>query len=251
MANLNLYAQADMRNLGASYGSVTSYSSDHISLSNYPYAATYYGSFKFSNTGLSGGTITGYKHWMNGKLSYEVSEVKVSAMTVNKYLNKGDGNSVQSYVLSGNDNITGSIYNDYIKAWAGNDVVNGNQGSDTLEGGLGADILTGGKDADVFKFNVLKESGTTTSTRDTVTDFKNSEKDIIDLSEIDANSKISGNQNFQFIGNAPFNSKDATGQLRFDPVTHILYASTNADIKPEFSILLTGVESLVIDDFIL
>ena len=73
---------------------------------------------------------------------------------------------------------------------------------------------------------------------------------LLDGSSIDANSKISGNQSFQFIGNASFN-KDATGQIRFDSATHILYASTNADSKPEFSILLTGVESLVSEDFVL
>lgn len=250
MANLNIYTQADMRNLNVFYGTVSSYSSDHISLSSYPYFATYYGSFKFSKTGLSGGTMTGYKHWINGKLAYEVTDTKVSATTVNKYLNNSDGNSVQSYVLSGHDIINGSIYSDYIKSWAGNDAVNGNQGSDTLEGGLGADTLTGGKDADVFKYTAVKESGTTATTRDTLTDFKHTENDLIDLSAIDANSKISGNQSFQFIGSASFN-KDATGQLRFDSATHILYASTNADSKPEFSILLTGVEGLVAEDFIL
>jgi hypothetical protein len=102
----------------------------------------------------------------------------------------------------------------------------------------------------VFKYSAVKESGTTATTRDTLTDFKHTENDIIDLSAIDANSKISGNQSFQFIGSASFN-KDATGQLRFDSATHILYASTNADSKPEFSILLTGVESLVAEDFVL
>ena len=44
---------------------------------------------------------------------------------------------------------------------------------------------------------------------------------------------------------------DATAQLRLDPKTGILYGSTNADNTPEFSILLSGVKSLVPEDFVL
>jgi hypothetical protein len=46
-------------------------------------------------------------------------------------------------------------------------------------------------------------------------------------------------------------SANAIGQLRFDAKTFTLYGSTNADSKAEFSVVLTGVKSLVVDDFIL
>jgi hypothetical protein len=85
-------------------------------------------------------------------------------------------------------------------------------------------------------------------TRDTITDFKHSEGDKIDLSLIDTGSTLAEDQAFTFIGTDAFS---ATGQLRFDAKTKILYGSTDADNQPEFSILLSGVKSLTIADFVL
>ena len=111
---------------------------------------------------------------------------------------------------------------------AKNNKLSGLAGDDTLVGGLGADTLTGGKGADIFKFNSVKETGIDVKTRDIITDFKHSEKDKIDLSGIDANAKIAGDQAFKFIGSKNF-SKDATAELRFDVTSHILYGSTIAN----------------------
>jgi Ca2+-binding RTX toxin-like protein len=146
------------------------------------------------------------------------------------------------------------------KATSGNDLLIGTDkadelsglaGDDTLVGGLGADTLTGGKGADIFKFNKVKETGIDAKTHDTITDFKHSEKDKIDLSAIDANAKLAGDQAFTFISSAAFNKTNATGQLRFDATSKILYGSTDADTTPEFSIQLNGVKSLASSDFIL
>lgn len=133
----------------------------------------------------------------------------------------------------------------------GNDKLTGTTKNDILIGGLGGDTLTGGLGADVFKYTSLKDSGITTTTRDTITDFTHSEKDKIDLSSIDANEKLAGDQAFKFIGSSAFSKTDATGQLRFDSKTSILYGSTDKDSAAEFSIKLNGVSSLVADDFIL
>jgi hypothetical protein len=137
----------------------------------------------------------------------------------------------------GNDVLTGTAKNDTLSALAGNDI---------LTGGLGADKLTGGLGADIFKYMSIDDSGTTTKTRDTITDFKHSEGDKIDLSAI----VLPSDQSFTYIGTIAF-SNDATAQLRLDPKTGLLYGSTNADNIPEFSILLSGVKSLVPEDFIL
>jgi Ca2+-binding RTX toxin-like protein len=137
----------------------------------------------------------------------------------------------------GNDVLTGTAKNDTLSALAGNDI---------LTGGLGADKLTGGLGADIFKYVSIGDSGITTKTRDTITDFKHSEGDKIDLSAI----VLPSDQSFTYIGTIAF-SNDATAQLRLDPKTGLLYGSTNADNIPEFSILLSGVKSLVPEDFIL
>ncbi|GDX85917.1 hypothetical protein LBMAG43_19590 [Methylococcaceae bacterium] len=133
----------------------------------------------------------------------------------------------------GNDLLTGTVNNDKISALAGND---------TLRGGLGSDKLAGGKGADTFTFTSIENSGITSKTRDTITDFKHSEGDQIDLAGLGFT---------EFIGTQAFRTTNATGQLRFDAKAHILYGSTNADNQPEFSTLLSGVKILVADDFVL
>ena len=158
MANLSFYTQANMANFYVWNGYVSSYSYSHISLSNYPYSATYYGSFTYSSTGLSGGTVTGYEQSYYGELSYEVDSASVSATTLYRYLNSGNGAAVQSYVLSGNDVIKGSIYGDHIKGYAGIDTIYGYQGNDVLDGGLGADYLYGGVGDDTFYVDNVGDS---------------------------------------------------------------------------------------------
>jgi Ca2+-binding RTX toxin-like protein len=139
--------------------------------------------------------------------------------------------------------------NDLLIGTNGKDKISGLAGNDTLVGGLGVDNLTGGLGADVFKFNASNETGKTSATRDVITDFKHSEGDKIDLSGIDANSKLAGNQAFKFIGSKSFSGN--AGEVRFDSTNKILYGNANADKTPDFAIQLNGVKSLVIDDFVL
>ena len=127
----------------------------------------------------------------------------------------------------------------------------GGAGNDTLIGGLGADQLTGGTGADTFVFNSLAETGVTSTTWDTITDFKSSEGDKIDLRGMEANLALAGHPTFTFIGTVSTFTGDATGQLRFDAATHTLYGSTNADTAAEFAIVLTGVSSLASTDLVL
>ena len=139
---------------------------------------------------------------------------------------------------------------DFLLGTAKGEKLSGLDGDDTLAGGLGRDTLKGGTGADLFKFNSIDETGITSKTRDTISDFHHDEGDRIDLSSIDASDTLTGNQAFIFIGTAAFSS-NATGQLRFDTKAHVLYGSNDADTTPEFSILLSGVTELFIKDFIL
>jgi Ca2+-binding RTX toxin-like protein len=156
---------------------------------------------------------------------------------------------------SGNDVITGKESNDKLLGLAGNDtldgasgddVLNGGAGNDILIGGAGRDKLTGGVGADTFKFASSNES--TFWNMDTITDFKHAQGDKIDLSAIDSNANVAGDQAFKLV--SAFLA-DATGQLYFDTKTHILYGSTDADSAPEFAITLNGVNTLLPTDFVL
>ena len=134
------------------------------------------------------------------------------------------------------------------KSSAVHDLLTGTDGANKLNGLAGNDTLIGGFGADTFKYNSVADS--TSKNHDVITDFKHAQGDKIDLYAIDSNLVLSGNKAYTFIGAGLF-SADATGQLRFDAKTGALYGSTNADSNAEFSVVLTGVKSLVVDDFIL
>jgi Ca2+-binding RTX toxin-like protein len=82
----------------------------------------------------------------------------------------------------------------------GGDVLNGTAGNDRIIGGAGADTLTGGLGSDTFVYTSVSDSpyGAYGSGADWITDYY--PEDRFDLSGIDANANIAGNQAFQFAG---------------------------------------------------
>ena len=163
---------------------------------------------------------------------------------------KGNFEEVESNVLDVAISTKASAVNDILTGNDAADKLNGLAGNDTLIGGLGKDTLTGGVGSDLFKFISLNDSSPLPKQADTITDFNHAQGDKIDLSDIDAKTEVEGDQAFTYIGTIAF-STDATAQLRLDPKTGILYGSTNADVAPEFAILLSGIKNLVPEDFVL
>ncbi|TAN49555.1 MAG: calcium-binding protein [Methylococcaceae bacterium] len=141
---------------------------------------------------------------------------------------------------TGDDQLWGGNGDDRLNSGDNDDGLYGGIGSDTLNGNIGTDTLVGGKDADVFDFDAAGDSGLGKA-RDVIRHFQDGEGDKIDLSGVDANVDLSGNQAFTFIDDGTFN---AAGQLRFAADLHVLYGNTDADATPEFSIQLSGVTSL-------
>ena len=168
--------------------------------------------------------------------------------------------------LSAFENLTGSAFNDaltgstaanILMGLAGNDTLNGGAGADTLIGGAGndtlvggsgADILTGGLDADRFVFSALADSAP--GTPDLITDFVHG-TDIIDLSAIDANTSLSGDQAFAFGGqNANVVARSVTWFENGGNT--IIQADVNGNTTADFMITLTGTNlNLSASDFIL
>ena len=146
--------------------------------------------------------------------------------------------------------LTGSNFDDVLRGNVGDNELNGAAGNDILIGDQGHDDLWGGDGADTFAFLNIGDSGVVEVTRDTIYDFVSGE-DHIDLLSIDADTATNGDQGFTFIGGADFSATDATGQLRYDAGTGILYGSVDADSDAEFSVFLSGMPALVAEDFIL
>ena len=120
-------------------------------------------------------------------------------------------------------------------AGAGDDVLVGGANADTLYGGLGFDTMTGGGGNDVFRYNLASES--TSAARDGIQDFTLGDK--IDLSRIDANTLLGGDQAFSFIGNAAFSNQ--AGQLRYESIAGpiwLVQGDTNGDNVSDFELIL-------------
>jgi Ca2+-binding RTX toxin-like protein len=140
----------------------------------------------------------------------------------------GNGNGVGNVIFGNNGN-------NVLQGLGANDTVNGGAGNDTLIGGFGKDLNTGSGGLDHIKFNGLGESGITFATRDAINTFAHGDK--IDLSAIDANMRIAGNQAFVFSS-----SQSLTGQTgiviaqQVATNSFLVLADINGDAHADFSL---------------
>jgi Ca2+-binding RTX toxin-like protein len=127
-------------------------------------------------------------------------------------LRGNDGNdSLKGF--GGADTIYGDDHNDTLWGMDGGDTLRGGNGHDSLYGGAGLDHLYGGSGADVFRWDDTSETGLTQATADVIHDFNRLEGDEFNLSAIDANLYVAGNQAFTFIGTAAFSG--TPGEVRY------------------------------------
>lgn len=147
--------------------------------------------------------------------------------------------------LQGNDTLNGGAGDDRLEGGLGQDSLVGGDGNDTLVGGVGKDRLTGGAGADVFTFLSQAEAGNGT-TRDVIADFV-SGTDRIDLTAIDANGLLAGDQVFAYIGLAGFSRQ--AGELCYT-ASGLLAGDVNGDGVADFQIQLMGAPALLGADFL-
>jgi Ca2+-binding RTX toxin-like protein len=128
--------------------------------------------------------------------------------------------------------------------------IHGNDGNNIITGHTGHDRLFGEGGADTFVF-FKGDTSSTRSTADTIFDFSQSEGDKIDFSHRDANSVLSGDQEFTFIGSSAFHK--VAGELHYikDKSDTWIEGDTNGNGKADFIIHLDDAISLTKADFIL
>ncbi len=156
-------------------------------------------------------------------------------------------NPSQTFSVDGSAETNG-ILNLY--GGAGSDVLIGGAQADLLYGGGSADTLTGGAGNDVFRYDKVSESNS--AGRDGIQDFTLG--DLIDLSRIDANTTVAGDQAFSFIGNAAFSN--TAGELRFENVAGpiwLVQGDTDGNGVSDFEVIVvvTDASPIVAGDFIL
>ena len=140
---------------------------------------------------------------------YSNSETAVFANLSAPYENQGDA---QGDTYTSIEGLEGSMYADtligsdlanQISGGLGDDQIAGRAGKDTLTGDLGSDSIDCGSDneADIVKYLSIADTPVG-SGRDQIINFKIA-NDKIDLSKIDANTKVKGNQAFLFSNTTP------------------------------------------------
>jgi Ca2+-binding RTX toxin-like protein len=154
---------------------------------------------------------------------------------------------------NGNDLMLGGDGNDFMNGGAGVDNMNGGNGNDELAGGASGDVMNGGAGFDDFNYSAVSDSALGAS--DVINGFQNvpifaGAIDQIDLSAIDANPFVAGDQAFIWRENLPFNG---VGQVRWFNAggNTIVDVNTDLDAVPEMRVVLTGVYNLDPVDFIL
>ena len=149
----------------------------------------------------------------------------------------------------GNNRLAGLDGNDRLDGGGGADSLFGSNGNDTLTGGTGKDQLTGGTGADTFVFNAVNET-LQGPAHDVVADFSSAQGDLIDLSQIDADTGNGGDQAFNFIGGSGFSH--TAGELRFSVSggNGYLAGDVNGDGHANLTIELTGVIAFTSGDLI-
>jgi len=130
----------------------------------------------------------------------------------------GWGGNDTLYGEGGSNTLYGNDGNDLLYGWGLSDYLAGDAGDDKITGGDGRDYMYGGTGADTFIFNAISESAVHSA--DQIEDFETG-IDKVDLSVIDADTTVAGNQSFTFV---QFPSGFAAGQaivVSDGTVTHL------------------------------
>lgn len=182
---------------------------------------------------------------MNTDIDHVKSYVSFS-LVANRFGQVGD---IENLSLLGNQ-ATYAYGNSLDNSIAGNDLDNtlmGFGGMDIITGGLGADRITGGDDSDTFLYTSISESPF--GENDVITDFNRSQFDLIDLTEIDANVNIAGDQAFELSFSSDIIPE--AGTAVFNSSTKMLNLYVDSTVLPSMSIEIPSVNFLRSSDLYL
>jgi Ca2+-binding RTX toxin-like protein len=144
--------------------------------------------------------------------------------------------SVAGVGNGGANNLQGNGGDNILSGLGGVDTLNGGDGDDIIVGGSGNDLLRGGLGADIFR--ILQESLGGALETDLVYDFSAAEGDIVDLSGIDADPTLAGDQGFTVVG--AFGKHAGEMTLSFASGITTLRLDVNGDGRVDYQMKLNG-----------
>lgn len=145
------------------------------------------------------------------------------------------------------DQLRGNNQANVLDGGSGDDILAGRNGNDTLIGGAGRDEMTGGIGADTFVFRRVADSGVDEAGRDVISGWDAG--DVIDLSAIDANTLLAGDQSFTVITSG----NPGAGEVRLvaNAAGYLLRINVDGDADIEMTIQVNTTIAITAADFVL
>ncbi len=198
--------------------------------------------------GLLSATDTSFVSGGDGEFDYDI--VWADAMLVGGRTMTVNGSrlgAAETMIFDGSKEMDGAFR---VFAGSGADILTGGAGNDLIYGGLGGDTMRGGAGNDVFRYQSVEDS--TGEARDGIQDFATG--DVIDLSRIDVDGAVEGDQAFTFIGADAFSG--TRGELRAtkdDGPIWLVQADTdgNGVADLEFLVVVADQDPITATDFLL
>ena len=147
---------------------------------------------------------------------------------------------------TGNNKITGGGGANKLFGMDGNDTLSAGAGADSLTGGRGNDRMAGGAGADTF---IITADSIGVHEKDRISDFSVGDGDLLNLTAIDANTAVDGNQAFTAVAELT----GAAGQmaLSYKGGTTTLTLDVDGDGKADYTMKIKGDLTLHTDTWLL
>jgi len=123
MASIGLFTSVDMRFLTSWFGTVTSYSSSHITITNGALQGSYFGRFSYDIFGSPHGTLTGFEQRYSGLLQISASGLSTDAYNAAQWVNSNQLQRLLQSALAGNDAFTVTSGTHVIDGYGGYNVL--------------------------------------------------------------------------------------------------------------------------------
>jgi Ca2+-binding RTX toxin-like protein len=139
----------------------------------------------------------------------------------------------------GEDEINGNRAADWLRGGAGVDTVNGGLGADVIYSGADNDVLSGGLGSDTFVYRDVSDAvDAPEGQEEEILDLEN--RDTIDLSGVDANANVSGNQAFTIVDAFTGQAGDLIIVFEEDEDETYIRGDVNGDSQIDLQIELEG-----------